>query len=171
MAKLPDTLNNMNTERLAAKVRAVNAANKIANELYLLLKTNFEPLLGKPILKQDGSLLAKYDHLKPAHDFMRGENAGQVIYRLSSKYSLAWCVKTCEQIEGTCTCLYHEVVVYVGDLTGTVLAKMSNPQHDHKRRTDYTAEEIIGLREKYEAAKKVADDAQSALYPFGEHDR
>jgi hypothetical protein len=37
-------------------------------------------------------------------------------------------------------------------------------------RTDYNAEEVSALRQKYEAAKKAANEAESDLYPFGVND-
>lgn len=155
--------------RLAAKVRAVNRAHEYANKLYPWLVEKFAPLVGQKILKQDGSLLAKYADLVPELPSTHNLH----VYRHHSDYSLAWTVKTSEPESGDGsgphTVLYYEVTFYVGDLRGQTLEKLT--VHQFTARTDYTAAEVAGKREAYEKAKQAADDARSALYPFGEYDR
>ena len=46
--------------RLAARVKAVNAAHACANELHRTLIDIFRPLVGVKLFKVDGSFLAKY---------------------------------------------------------------------------------------------------------------
>ena len=148
---------------LESRVKAVNRAGEYANTLHSSLVEKFRPLLGLKIVKADGSLLAKYAHL--VKDLPH--KAELTVYRHHSVYSLAWTVKTCESIED-CGCVYHEVTVYVGNLRGDTLTELSEPQN---YRTDYTAEEVEAKREAYRKAKEVAENALSALYPFGEFDR
>lgn len=151
----------MRTDRLIPKVAAVNKANAYALELYKKLVPIFEPLVGSMIEKKDGSLLAKVEKLLPEFKFTPQLH----VYKHRSDYSLAWCVKTCEVVAGCAT--YHEVTVYIGDMSNGVLTKITPPA---ERRTDYTVEEIVKKREAYEKAKKIADDAKGELFPFGEYD-
>ena len=154
----------MSQEALAAKVKAVNQAHTHANQLALLLRTTFEPLVGHQITKCDGTLMAKVKKLMPAMP----NTATLQVYRSTSVYSLAFTVKTCQMIAQTCTCLYYEVTFDVGDLDNGILSQLTGLCH---HRTDYTAEEIQGKRDTYQAAKKIYNQAQSDLYPFGERDR
>ena len=154
---------NSRLEKLTCKVGAINRANAYGKELYALLTPIFAPLVGKQILKVDGSLLAKYAALVPKFDYSHALH----VYRHTSDYSLAWTVKTCEPLPPT-SCMYHEAVVYIGDLSGQTLEKLSI--HPFDLRSDYTVEEILLKRLDFEKAKKVLDEARSALYPFGEYD-
>jgi hypothetical protein len=151
-------------DRLKARVRAVNAANLYAAELYKKLVAVFEPFVGQKILKADGTLLAKIEPLVKALNLPNTPKLS--VYRHSSDYSLAWTVKTSEWTQEYT--VYHEVVVYIGDL-GLQTLKGITPPYDHA--FNYTAEDVAAKRKAYEAAKKVMEDARSELYPFGEYDR
>ncbi|MGH7175043.1 MAG: hypothetical protein ACREGR_01640 [Minisyncoccia bacterium] len=159
---------NDKREALAAKVRAVNAVNKHAVQLQKVLNEVFRPLVGQPILKATGDLLVKVEKLLPANLNPAGL-FGLDVYRHRSNYSLAWTVRQCEQIKGGGSCLYHELTVYVGWLEGNTLKELTTNSTDGLR-SDYTVEEVLGKREAYALAKKAADDAHSALHPFGERD-
>ena len=148
---------------LKARVKARNAAHQYGNKIYAELVEIFCPLLGQKILKADGQLLAKIDKLLP--DFP-GEPAIHV-YRHSSDYTLTWCVKVCEMIEGEDSCVYEEATVYVGDLGGDTLKGIFDPPDF---RDDYTVEEIQEKRRIFEAKRKAFENARSDLYPFGEYD-
>lgn len=150
-------------ERIKARVKARNNVNAEANRLYEVLVAIFAPLVGKTIFKQDGSLTAKCAKLLPE---LPGENA-LTVYGSSSKYSLAWCVKTCESVPPH-GCCYEEAMVYVGDLTGKTLKKLCDPTN---LRTDYTVGELEEKRRVYKEKKEEAGNARSALHPFGEYDR
>jgi len=154
---------NTRVEKLTAKVAAVNRANEYAARLYAALVEKFGPLVGQKILKADGTLLAKYAGLVP--DLPCSPDLH--VYRHSSDYSLAWTVKTWTLLPHSC--MYHEVTVYVGDLRGATLDKMT--VHPFTGRTDYSVEEITAKRLSAESAKRVADELRSDLYPFGEEDR
>jgi hypothetical protein len=151
----------MNTNRLAARVKAVNTANAKAGEVYDQLAAIFAPYVGCKIEKADGGLLAKVAKALP--EFVGN---GLHVYKYASNFSLVWMVKTCEVCDGTAC--YHEAGVYVGEMRDGVLLKLCNRP---ELRSDYTVEEVVANREAYEAAKKIADDVQGKLHPFGEYDR
>jgi hypothetical protein len=159
-------------ERLSAKVKAVNEANKYAITLFSQLTAIFALLLGKDILKNDGTLLAKYQALLPV--FPSGSKLR--VYRSRSDYSLAWVVNAGENAGDHW--IYHETHVYIGSLEGKTLNLMTDdtgsPFSKNSLcpiRTNYTVQEIQGKREFYKVAKEVADKALSDLYPFGEYER
>lgn len=151
---------NTRLEKLTAKVAAVNRANEYAAKLSSILHESFAPLVGQQILKVNGSLLAKYADLLPkqnTHDLL--------VYRLSSPYSLAWVVKTCESMAESC--VYHQTTVYVGNLDGKVL---SNLVEFEDRRSDYTVDEILEKVSAHDAAKRLVDNLRGELYPFDTND-
>lgn len=152
---------------LEARVRGVNAAHAYASTLTPLLRERFTPLVGQKVVKNDGTLLAKFAGLLP--EFPNGVKLH--VYKHVSAYSLAWTVKTCEVdvVDGTGHAYYYETVVYVGDLANGVLTSIE--RHPCTLRTDYTVEDVVKVRKEFEVARKVFEDARSALYPFGEYDR
>lgn len=155
------------TSVLDCRVRGVNAANKYAHELFTLLVPIFTPFVGQKIEKADGGLLAKIAKLLP--EFPCGVKLH--VYKYQSNYSLVWVVKTCECHDagnGVGHAYYHETSVYIANVRNGVLESMY-PKFE--ARTDYTVAEVIKNREAYKAAKQLADNAQSALHPFGEYDR
>lgn len=149
-------------DKLQAKVRAVNRANKEAIDLYNILVPIIAPFVGEKVELKGGGLTAKVKTLLP--DFPCTPQLH--IHRHISNYSLAWTVKTGELV-GTYGWIFHEVTVYVGDLKDGVLTKIIIPSN---RRTDYTEEEVKKNREKLNNVEKAMRAAQSALYPFGEYD-
>jgi len=162
----------MRINHLEARVRAVNATNAAANEIYAPLVAAFEPFVGQKILKADGhSFLQKVAKAVPEFVHRRGEApywSSMSYCRLRGDYSLVWECKACENILNDHGCTYHATSVYIGELQNGVLTKIL-PQHVY--RTDYSVAEIIRLRAEYEVAKKIHDEAKSALNPFGEYDR
>lgn len=151
---------------LDANVAAVNAAGSYAREIHSKLAGIFAPLIGVNIMKADGSLMAKYAKLIPEFPHTTRLH----VYDSSSDYSLSWTVKACELSESGrdyAYPAYREVTVYVGRLRNKVLQQILNvPEY----KTDYSAAEIVEARKAYEAAKKIARDAESALIPFGAND-
>src|SRR4051812_4379610 len=131
---------------LEAKVKAVNAANKYGHELYNSLVPIFKPLIGCKIEKQDGQLLKSIQKQLPEFPY----NNKLSVYKITSNYSLAYCVKTCVMIDGMEFCVYHEAVVCIGNMREGVLLEILSP---FKEKTDYSAEEIQSLRENYTQAK------------------
>ena len=155
--------------RLTARVKARNIVNREAIAFYHKMVPVVTPFLGQKVLKVDGSFMAKfYDAVKPVID--EAHKSVHNIFRYSSNYSLLYIVKTVEQ-DSDRTCCYEDASVYLAEFEGQILKKITAPPSGNYWRTDYTAEEITAKREAYQAAKQIADDALSALNPFGEHDR
>lgn len=159
---------NRSEATLAARIKAVNTANDYANTIFYSLDEWAKPLIGQKVFKVNGELIKKYADNLPMFT-NQWNSVGIHVYRASSQYSLGWTVKACASIEGGCGCVYHETSVYVAHVDGQVLSSMYDKQPPHK--TDYTAADITAKREEYKRLKKLADDAQSALHPFGEYDR
>lgn len=150
---------------LAAKVAAVNNANRYANALHPLLTEALAPFIGCKVIKVDGSLLKTIQAALPTFP----NTVPLSVYRGSSGYSLYWVVKTCEGIAPH-GCVYHEVSVYVGKLNGQTLESWDGCKWE-PHRTDWTPDEVAELREKAEKAKRAASDAESAVHEFGMYDR
>jgi len=153
---------------LVAKVKAVNMANAYANELLAKLTEFFRPYVGKDILKNDGSLLAKIKGAMP--DFPSDNDMS--VYFHTSPYSLAWTVITCvssPRQEDYSIAVYHETTVYIGDIQGKTLTKLCESYQDKPDfRSDYTVEEVLRDREEAKVAKEAYDKAKGKLYLFGE---
>ena len=98
--------------KLAARIRARNRCAKEANRLAPILLDTFRPLVGKKILKKDGSFLAKYENLLPEFP----NNVPLNVIRHWSDYNLAWEVKACESFGEDYGCFYESTVVYIGNL-------------------------------------------------------
>jgi hypothetical protein len=150
---------------LDTRVRGVNAAHEYAASIVGVLRERFRPLVGQKVLKNDGTLMAKYVNLLPEMPDSRFHRLH--VYKHTSDYSLAWMVKTCEVDNGHA--YYYEVGVYVGDLTNGVLTKIT--EHPFTGRMDHTAAEVLEKRVAFEAARRAFEDARSELHPFGEYDR
>lgn len=151
---------------MAAQIKANNKANKIAGEVYEVLAAFFTPLVGKKIIKVDGSLMGKIKAELPALDF----GAGVTVVRDSRNGSnLVWTVQVCEKVQTPAGwrdagSVYGSATVYVGSMPADVLTEMAKPV---TRRTDLAIEEVNTLLADYEAKKKIADQAESALYGTG----
>ncbi len=155
---------------LETRVRAANAANAYANDLWQKLTEIFRPFVGKQITAKSGQLLSKVEKLLPEFPCTPDLH----VYRHVTNYSLAWTVKACEVAKDVVMghggiANYWETTVYIGDLQGTVLSKLCESYQDKPIwRTDYTVEEVLANREAAKAAKKAYDDAKNNCYPFGE---
>ena len=150
--------------KLDVRVEGVNLANSIANELQPKLIEAMRPFLGEKVETLAGPLTKKVSKVIDAIELPNTVRCH--VYRNHSNYSLFWTVKTCLDLNGHA--YYHEVSMYVGNLRDGVLESLYEP---NVLRTDYTAEGVYRAREAYKAAKKIADDAHSALHPFGEYDQ
>jgi hypothetical protein len=137
--------------------------------LSVKLREFFAPYVGCKIIKADGTLLKAIKDQMPEMP----STPRLHVYRNSSDYTLGWTVKTCVS-DDRGHAQYYDITVYVGDMgnnfegKGHLLAKLSSP---FEARTDFTVEEVEGKRQRYKEVKKIADDAFSALHPFGENDR
>ena len=151
-------------ERLAAKVEAHNILHEAANSMYEQLVPIFKPLLGCKVIKADGYLLSKIKETVAATVSLKDTRV-HFWQHTTRTDTLAWSVKSCVNANGRG--YYAETVVEIGELAGSVLRGIRvHPNF----RVDYKVEEIEAAREAYAAAKKAADTAYSALFPFGEND-
>jgi hypothetical protein len=152
------------TERLTARVAAVNKAHGQANYLHVKLVELFTPLAGRKICKADGTLLSKYAGLAPN----RMPCPNIEVNRQRDTSGLAWCVQAwvATQRSGQVT---HRVYVYVGNMDddGTLINI-----NTEKRglRSDYTVEEVLAKREAYKAAQQLANELNAAQSPFDGND-
>lgn len=161
-SRLEADLEDGTKRRLEAKVVAVNRCHSEAKKLFAQLREAFLPFVGQKIDKADGGLLEKVKKLLPEIPNTYSLSA----YRSSSRYSLAWNVKSGETVDNRA--IYHDVSIYIGDMSDGILTGL----HDTiNLRDDYTAEEVLNLRADYKAKKKIAEEAESKLFPFGEIDR
>lgn len=138
-------------DTLTEKVKAVNAAHKLANELAPKLHEIFSPLVGQKILKVDGTLFAKYKELLPP--FLNTTTIR--CWKETSGYSLYWKIMASS----------YEMSLYVGDLNNGVLTRMYDLT---SYRDDFTVEEIQTKRENVRQLKRAFEKAASDLSPFGE---
>lgn len=148
---------------LEARVRGVNRAHQYAMELYPRLAVVFQPFVGQKVETNSGPLMAKVQKLV---DALNLPCTGPLhVYRDQSDYCMRYVVKTCECENGHG--YYYNASVTVGELDrGVLTALCPAPQY----RTDYSADEVAAARQRYKNAKRAADEAHSALYPFGESD-
>ncbi len=156
---------------LSARVANANAANARANQLYPQLVEVFSPYVGAKILKIDGSLLQKIQ--KQISELGMDDPGRNInVYHDRQRYGLSFVVKIHNDYESGSgdyqLACYHESSVYVGNLDGGVLTEI---REHTPYRTDYTVADILAKREAFRKAQTAADNARSALYPFGENDR
>jgi hypothetical protein len=160
----------MNT-RLQTKVKAVNTANRYANLIYPALHEFFKLYVGQKIEKQDGTLLKKIADTVPVikidDKIEDGYNISFMMFRNTSNYTISYTAKVC--VSGHGECCYHSVSVYIGDMKCGVLENVKYEAPNH--RTDYTSEEITGVRKQIQETKKVVSSLESKICEFGEYDR
>ena len=155
---------NADLAAVTAQVAAVNLANDCANKVYEELTKFFTSYVGKKILKSDGSFIAK---IKLPY---LPNNGKLNVYRIHSQNFLAWRVHyLCPNIS-----IGHEVNVYIGAYGlgefQLFLDSISPPAGDGYR-TDYTVEEVLEKRKRYQDAERACAEALSELGPFGKHHR
>lgn len=152
-------------ELLRARVRALNKAGELANELYPKLLEVFKSHVGEKVFKKDGGLLAKFEKLLPE---LPHDTSIRVI-RYSSEYSLAWEVTAVESVNGSYGCKYESAMVYVGSVRNGILTDLEEKPPGH--RTDFSVHEVLEKRNVCEEKEREYREAKSALFPFGESDR
>jgi hypothetical protein len=151
----------MTQQVLAAKVEAINSCHKRANELYEELVPIFRPLIGQKMFKNDGSLLAKVEKLLPPMPY---GSALQVFF-VKGFNRVAFCVKTCVSYD-SCSCVYHDVVVYVGFTNEDGILKEIADKDD--RKADWTVDGIVNQRAKVKSLKDQYEAEKGLLGSFGE---
>ncbi len=145
---------------LEAKVKAVNEANRVAQEIYAILKPVVAKFVGCKILTASGEFTKEFAKALPNLDFPDIQIYSQ------RKYNLSWSIKTCVSYSGTC--VYHEVGAYFGSINNQILMDVDCVPPDG--RTNWTVEEIRQKREELKIAEEILDKIKSGLRPF-ENDR
>lgn len=148
--------------QLQAKIEARNIVNAEHNRLLPLLRAAFAPLVGKKVLKADGTLLGALKGIVPPCS-----PAILNSYKLNSNYSLAFVVRACVHDVGN-VCAYEEATIYVGNLNGNILESLIDPQY---LPYDYSEAQVLAVRERVRQAREALSKAESALSGFGEYDR
>lgn len=151
------TKQRTNTE---AMVECVNRINATTNEIEVKLREAFAPLVGKTILKNDHTLMKKYEHLKP-----KGSGSTQ-IWQFKSSFDL------CFQVRGSETGIhanYHSCYASIGSIVDGVLVRIYTEKSN--RRTDWSVEEVVAARFAIRKAEDELLDAKRALGPFYIHER
>jgi hypothetical protein len=168
ISKVTDNLRKENETSLDAKVQAQNTAAFIANELYPVFRAIFEPMVGKKVLKADGTLLAKVEEQLPKIQNISGVH----VYRQSTQqnlyWSLCWAVKVSCTVKNSPFCVYQETFIPVGALDDGVLVELFD--ETDKKRDDYDVNEIRQLQEVYRVKMEEARQAERALNPFRYND-
>lgn len=154
------------TNKLQAKVKAVNAAMAAVNEWHPRLREFFAQFVGQKILKADGSLLGKVDKLVKELGLPNKHNLQ--VFRAVSQYALMYTVKTSE-MDSEHTCLYYEIHFGIGNLENGVLANLSDKRDI--ARADYTVEEIMRKQDICKDLREQLNKAVADLWPFGEYER
>jgi len=148
---------------LECRVEAVNLANSYANEFYPKLVEVFTPFVGKKIYKQDGNLIKKIEYLVNNLNLPKTINA--FIYKPLTTFSLYYIVKICISNNGIAH--YHKKYFYIGEVQDGVLTKTYEKK---EYKTDYNAKEVEQARLEYQEAKRLAREAESKFFLFGEYD-
>ena len=165
ISKITDNLRKENETSLDAKVQAQNTAAFIANELYPVFRAIFEPMVGKKVLKADGTLLAKVEEQLPKIQNISGVH----VYRQNSVFcTLCWVVKVSCAVKGSPFWEHKEVYITTGLIDGVVLGKLFD--EIDKKRDDYDVNEIRRLQEVYRVKMEEARQAEQALNPFRYND-
>lgn len=160
---------------LEAKVKAVNKANAYANELLPRLLEVYGPLLGQKIYKADNVTLLK--KVADAVEALNLPNDHTMrVYRDASKYSLRYLIYVYSHGDTfnayheaiASVNAYHEAIAPVGMTEDGILKELYSTVQPF--RTDYSVKTVEALRTNYKELKQEADEALSALYPFGERD-
>lgn len=169
-------MSEKHTSKLAAKVAAHNLTNAKINLLFPLYQAALTPFVGQKVVLKGGGLVSK---LAKAFDAIREDNKDAATHFWTNvyNYSINIGIRGNAYYEFPCKHSYDgkasghmsaENGFTLGDLKDGVLIKLSDFE---PRKTNYSAQEVFEKRQAYAAAKQIADDAKSALFPFEEYDR
>lgn len=139
-------------------VKAVNRANKWANELNETLHKLLVPFIGKKVVRADGILTANVKAVLPVFINTYDESACWS----NTEYSIGLRIRLREYSPQR-ECINHDESIYLGELRDQVLVRVLKPTI---RRTDWTVAEVLGKRDAYQKARQALDDCEAALYPF-----
>jgi hypothetical protein len=160
------------SERLKARVDARNRANYVANVWHPKLAEAFAPFVGKKIKLQEGGLTKAASAAVAALDLPNGAALRLRVraehYWLSCEVS-AWESLPTADSTGYRDGFTEKETINIGNIASCVLTKLAEPKTD--RRTDFTVDEIVEKHRKADELRRLAREAESNLYPFGDCDR
>lgn len=156
----------MDNNKINAKINARNKANEVANRVYEELIPVFRPLMGKKVCKVDGTFLKKVANQLPNWEKKHALiTYPWTIHHSSSDYYVMFNVSVSEPVTGWGH-LYEDASVYICRINeGKEVIEICDPPN---RRSDYSFDEIKSLIEDYEQKREAANEARSALHPFGD---
>jgi hypothetical protein len=122
-------------------------------------------MVGKKVLKADGTLLAKVEEQLPKIQNIPGVQ----VYRQNGVFcTLWWVVKVRCDVKDKQFCVHQETFIPVGALDDGVLVELFD--ETDKKRDDYDVNEIRQLQEVYRVKMEEARQAERALSPFRYND-
>jgi hypothetical protein len=153
----------MRDPKLKAKVEAKNAVNEADRYWRPRIKDFFREYVGKTVVKADGTTLVK--RVSDQLDFLPGTPTLKITANAYGS-SLSFEVKTSAMYNDT-SCLYETTSIYVGEIKDGVLLNIADaPTYSVHHRSDWTVEEIEGIRAELEEAEKVVSAIKDRLGPF-----
>lgn len=154
-------------DRLAARVKAKNRANEIANRLEIEFKEIFRPFVGKKILLQTGGFIKSINETLKKYNFP--ENKVFRIWKTDTTYSLNFRISAAEVENYNCSSCSAESRISIGKLDGNILTAIEETNHPQK--TDFSAEEIQRLRDLVRQKESEVNQIRNQYYGFGENDQ
>ena len=145
------------TSKLSEKVKQVNFTNHYFNEVIPILQRNAQKLIGKKILRANGSVLKKYlDILNDGLDEIDCPTANTLVISVPNRKNVKVDIHGCHNIQS--------------GLLGFIENEKFTDAVVEPARCNYTVDEILQKREKVKEINLELQAAKSDLFPFGEID-
>jgi len=165
-------------DKLSAHVAATNLANQIRNDLIDTVYHAWEHMLGKKVLKADGSRAKAADipltidleryglKLGDCHIWLDFRSGYSVRYSLwvdvhYTYMSSAWGEHEAEERESH---VRHETTLHIGEIKNQILVKIEKPP---LFRTDYSVETVLNARKELKELQIVEHEIKSRIAHFG----
>jgi hypothetical protein len=160
--------------KIEQKVRAINALNKYAAQVYEHEKKHFQQFEGLDIFKVNGEIKQKYQHdkMQPVEEKNEhGEHVSIHYYMEKNNYNLQFKVKIClnggsyDVTPSTAFCLYEYKTLYIMNIESGVLKPCGYVQDFEQ----YDADKLTkAAHEAHEAAKVYKEKADAVPHIFRE---
>jgi hypothetical protein len=142
--------------RLAAKVKAVNAANEQGKLFYKHVAEKITPFIGTKIFKANNTLIKKI-----AQEIISPEIDNITIYQNWSNYTLSYVINsTCRdgsEYES------YDACVYIGNIRDGILINLLEPFNE---RSDFSTQEIVETMAEIKNLEEKLDQEKNKIYPF-----
>jgi hypothetical protein len=165
------TFQDIRPVKLVAAITSQNEVNRLVNVWTPVLRDVMRPFVGKKIFNADGSKTKK---VTEALNGILPDVTPGFRYSLYSGGALGYhfYVSTFYAYPGEThgSSIQKSAFLYIGEIefNSNVLKEISSLESNLK--TDWTAEEILNLRNELSAAKDAVNKIQSKLHLFGEYD-